>query len=88
MTNVLIVRRFGQKLLLNAPNENVKCVAVVFQCGPGGFPPSTHLALHAAELLVQVAVELEEVLDLGLRGVQGALHLHELLHRDRSVGEV
>ena len=52
------------------------------------FPFSTHLALHHAELLTQVTVELEELLYLGLRGVQGTLHLHEFLHRDWSVGEV
>lgn len=47
-----------------------------------------HLALHHPQLLAQVAVDFEQLLYFGLRCSEGALHLHELLHGDRSVGEV
>lgn len=47
-----------------------------------------NLGLHQPQLFAQVTVDLEELLDLGLRRREGALHLHELLHRDGPVGEV
>lgn len=47
-----------------------------------------HLALHHPQLLAQVAVDFEQLLYFGLRCSEGALHLHELLHCDRSVREV
>lgn len=47
-----------------------------------------HLALHHPQLLTQVAVDFKQLLYFGFRCSEGALHLHELLHGDWSIGEV
>ena len=47
-----------------------------------------YLFLHVAQLVAQVAVDLHQLLDLGLGGGQRALHILELLYGHRAVRQV
>lgn len=50
--------------------------------------PLRYLVLHHPQLLAQVTVDLQQLLDLRLRGVESSLDLHELLDCDWAIRQV